>query len=167
MIGIGQRKNVPKNYRKYGYIAYLVSHDNTGYGHQLIQFNDTDNLIAWDFKGMGSLSDSFWVPISGDIYYESTVFVKSRNELIVSIFDTSVFDNSAYRLMSRKLEDDGLWSPKWTEIAKTGFRGMFDINGRVFGFDKKNIAFELKWSDDTTISFEPIVSNIIFDLCQN
>ncbi len=134
--------------------------DSNGVLHKL---NDSDVLV-WDLHNSGTVTGNFWVSLTGDFYYESSVFVVSRNELYVSVYDISSSSDSKYHLMSRKLQKNGKWS-NWSEVAKIGFRGMFDIEGRVFGMDKKNNVYEFIWDGlQENVSFNKIVNKLYFNL---
>ncbi len=157
MIAIGQKKQEIGS-RKYGYLAFRKDKD--GVLHKL---NDSDVLV-WDLHNSGTVIGDFWVSLPGDFYYESSVFVVSRNELYVSVYDTSSSSDNKYHLMSRKLQNNGQWN-EWSEVAKIGFRGMFDIEGRIFGMDKKNNVYEFIWNGlQGNVSFNKIVNKHYFNL---
>lgn len=158
MIVIGKRRDV----LSYGYVAFRSTEDG-----RLIKLTEDPNVFG--FKKAGLFTDDLWeIPglKASKLYVHSSVFIGSRNQLILTILDSVKFSNNVY-LMSRKLEDNGQWSPQWTQIPDMAndMIGMFDIDGRVFGFDRTSNAYEFVLIGDNDIAFNPIVSNFISNLC--
>ncbi|CAG2181223.1 unnamed protein product, partial [Oppiella nova] len=152
VIGVGRRSVTVGDERRYGYITYRLSD-----GKSLTPITDSNEEILWDLKPNGSLSDDFWPPLKGgELYCESGVFVRSRNQLLLALYDANSYSQPDH-LMSRKFEANGQWADGWTEVAKVNFKGMFEIDGRVFGFDKRNDSiFEFIWIDDQKVEFRRI-----------
>ncbi|CAG2119501.1 unnamed protein product [Medioppia subpectinata] len=154
VIGVGSRHGIAEGTDIYGYITYRLSPD----GKSLTPIDESDGEMLWGLSRTGTLLGDFWPKTKGKLYCESGLFVRSRHELLLSVFDGNMFSDEKFRLMSRKFESDGKWADDWTPLAAKSFKGMFEIDGRVFGFDKKNTVYEFNWIDDRNVTFEAISS---------
>jgi hypothetical protein len=133
----------------YGYIAYILT------DRGVLKPVENEVQMIWGMRPNGTLkgiSDT----LRGRVSFTSSVFVPKVNQMFICIANKTK-NKVSYKLIARKIKDNGLWEESWTPFGQIMFKGLFHMNGRTFGVTDKNIVHEMNLNGNS-ISFTPIVS---------
>ncbi len=97
-------------------------------------FSSVWGLSSGQTFNQNSTHESFWIE-GNDFIYVGSAFDKNQSMLyfmINKIDDKS--NSSTYHLLTRKLEESGLWS-EWKDKEMPKYNGIFSANGLIYGVD--------------------------------
>lgn len=109
---------------------------------------------------------------SGDLYYQSALYVPSRGELFFNVYnsrESTIHQIVRGRFVANRVGvqwEDTNYNDQLTRMHVTlGFFGMFSLGQggeqRYFGMDKSNTVFEFVYSPSGEVTFRKIVRFVI------
>jgi hypothetical protein len=126
-----------------GYIAFRLKDDQT--------LERVTDGMPWNLNTNGSMEEDFWRDNGQRPYYYGMTF------------DGFDFSDSLYisvpisdKLYKKKIDENGQFSSKWTEVEfgdhiKASFKGLFDVNGKLYGIGSLDDIYYLIRNDENKI----------------